>query len=370
MRRVPVADPHAGFAAVREELLRAFTEVLDSGTYILGGQVSAFEHEWAEYCSCTRAVGLSSGTDALALALRAVGVGPGDEVIVPAMTALATWMAVAQIGAKPVGVDIERARRAIDPSHVAAAVGPRTRAIVAVHLFGLPADMAALDSVASAAKLPLIEDAAQAHGALLGGRRVGALGTAAAFSFYPTKNLAAMGDAGAVTTSDAELAERVRQLREYGWRTRADAEVAGVNARLDELQASLLRVMLARLEDDTRRRSAVAEVYLDGLADVRGLELPHRIPEAEPVWHLFVVNHALRDELAVELARRDVATAVHYGTVAALNSVFRADGWQPGDFPVAERHAATALTLPLYPAMSDAAVDAVVERVRAACEAI
>ena len=370
MSELPVADPRAGFAAAREELLQAFTEVLDSGSYILGEHVRAFERDWAEYCSCSRAVGLSSGTDALALALRAVGVGPSDEVLVPAMTAVATWMAVAQIGARPVGIDIERDRRAIDPALAASAIGPRTRAIVAVHLFGQPADMAALGSIASAAGIPLIEDAAQAHGARIGRQRVGSIGAAAAFSFYPTKNLGALGDAGAVTTSNDELAERVRQLREYGWRTRADAEIDGVNARLDELQAALLRVMLARLDEATRRRSQIAGAYLDGLAGVHELELPGRVPGSESAWHLFVVNHPRRDALAAELVRRDVATAVHYRPVAALNSAFRADGWRAGDFPVAERHAETALTLPLHPAMSDADVEAVVARVSAASETI
>jgi dTDP-4-amino-4,6-dideoxygalactose transaminase len=367
---LPVADPRAGFAEVREELLQAFAEVLDSGSYILGEHVVAFEREWAAYCSCAHAIGLSSGTDALALALRAVGVSAGDEVLVPAMTAVATWMAVAQIGAKPVGIDIESRCRGIDPARVAAAIGPRTRAIVAVHLFGQPAEMAALSAVASAAGIPLVEDAAQAHGARVGERPVGSIGAASAFSFYPTKNLAAIGDAGAVTTADEELAERVRQLREYGWRTRADAELMGVNARLDEIQAGLLLVMLPHLDEAIRRRSKIAEFYLDGLADARELELPVRVPGTESAWHLFVVNHPRRDALAAELASRGVATAVHYRPVAALNSAFRADGWRAGDFPVAERHSTTALTLPLYPTMSHAAVAAVVEHVCAATETI
>src|SRR5271165_7051981 len=237
------ADPRASFAGARPELIAAFQRVLDSGRYILGEEVIAFERDWARCCESAYAVGVSSGTDALALALRAVGVGPGDEVLVPAMTALATWMAVSQIGAVPVGVDIEATRNGMDPLGAAAAVGPRTRALVAVHLFGQPADIDALLDVATAARIPLVEDAAQAHCARLKGRRVGSLGTVAAFSFYPTKNLGAMGDAGAVVTSDPAIADRVRALREYGWRTRADAEVKGVNARLDELQAALLRVM-------------------------------------------------------------------------------------------------------------------------------
>jgi dTDP-4-amino-4,6-dideoxygalactose transaminase len=199
---VPVSDPRAGFLTSRRELVERFAEVLDSGTYILGEHVAAFEREWASFCGATHAVGVSSGTDALALALRAVGVGPGDEVLVPAMTAVATWMAVTQVGAIPVGVDIDRARRGIDPLLAEAAVSRRTRALIAVHLFGQPADVEALAEVADRAGIVLIEDAAQAHGARVGARRAGSLTSIAAFSFYPTKNLGALGDAGAVTTSD------------------------------------------------------------------------------------------------------------------------------------------------------------------------
>jgi dTDP-4-amino-4,6-dideoxygalactose transaminase len=366
----PLADPHGTFAAERGRLLEAFMTVLDSGSYILGDQVAAFEHEWASFCSCAHAVGMSSGTDALALSLRAVGVGPQDEVLVPAMTALATWMAVAQIGARPVGVDIDPERCAIDPDLTAQAVGSRTRAIVAVHLFGQPADTPRLASVASAAGVPLIEDAAQAHGASVGGVRVGSHGAAAAFSFYPTKNLGTMGDAGAVTTSSAELAERLRRLRQYGWRTRDDAEIAGVNARLDELHAALLRVLLPGLEAATRRRAEIADAYIEGLGDVSELVLPTRVDGTEPVWHLFVVRHPRRQRLAAELAAAGVATAVHYAPAPPLNRVFRAEGWREGDFPIAERHAATALSLPMHPHLSDEQVQAVIARTKAVCERV
>lgn len=366
----PLADPHGTFAAERRSLLGAFATVLDSGTYILGEQVAAFEREWASFCSSAHAVGVSSGTDALALALRAVGVGPGDEVLVPAMTAVATWMAVAQIGARPVGVDVDPERCAIDPDLAARAVGPRTRAIVAVHLFGQPADTPRLAAVASAAGVPLIEDAAQAHGARVDGVRVGSLGAAAAFSFYPTKNLGAMGDAGAVTTSSAELAERLRQLRQYGWRTREDAELTGVNARLDEIQAALLRVLLPGLEAATRRRAEIADAYVEALADIPELVLPARVGGSDPVWHLFVVRHPRRQRLATELAAAGVATAVHYAPAPPFNSAFRAEGWHEGDFPIAERHAATALSLPMHPHLSDEQVQAVIAATKAACERI
>jgi dTDP-4-amino-4,6-dideoxygalactose transaminase len=366
MTHLPVADPRASFVQVRQQLIEAFATVLDSGVYILGENVHAFEKEWARYCSTTDAVGVSSGTDAIALALRALGVGPGDEVLVPAMTAIATWMAVCQVGATPIGVDVERRRYGMDPSLAESAIGPRTRALLTVHLFGQPSDVDALSSVAELAGIPLIEDAAQAHGARLGERMVGSLGSVAAFSFYPTKNLCAVGDAGALTTSDPELADRLRRLREYGWRTRADAELKGMNARLDELQAAMLRVILPRLEAATDRRRAIASQYLEAFAGCARLELPTRIPDTEPAWHLFVVHHPRRDELAAALARAGIGTAIHYTPPPPLNTAFRNDV-PTGAFPVAERHAATALSLPMYPSLSDGDVAKVVDAVQAAC---
>jgi dTDP-3-amino-3,4,6-trideoxy-alpha-D-glucose transaminase len=356
--------------AMREELVEAFETVLESGRYILGEQVTLFEREWAARCGTAHGIGVSSGTDALALALRAAGVGPGDEVLVPAMTAVATWMAVCQIGAVPVGVDIEPIRNGMDPQRAPAVLTPRTRALVAVHLYGQPADIGALGEFASEVGVPLIEDAAQAHCASLDGRTVGSLGTLAAFSFYPTKNLGAMGDAGAVTTSDPELAHRVRLLREYGWRTRSDAEIEGVNARLDELQASLLRVMLRHLEDVTSRRRAIAEAYLEGLADIPDLELPAPITNSRAVWHLFVVRHPRRDSLAHELTRAGIHTGVHYAPATPFNSAFRAHGWRAGAFPVAERHAATALSLPMHPGLMHIDVERVIDAVRTAAATI
>lgn len=365
MKRLAVADPHASFAASRAELVAAFEEVLDSGSYILGEQVSAFERAWADSCGAAHAVGVSSGTDALALALRACGVGPGDEVLVPAMTAVATWMAVSQVGARPVGVDIEPRRNAIDPEGVRAKLGEHTKAIVAVHLFGCPADVAELAPIAATAGIPLVEDAAQAHGAKLAHRPAGSLGTIAAFSFYPTKNLGTIGDAGAVTTSDPMLADRVRLLRQYGWRTREDSEVVGVNARLDELQAALLRVGLTRLRAANERRAAIAKAYLEGLEDLPAIELPSTELDRESAWHQFVVRHPRRDALAAGLALEGVGTAVHYPTLPPLTSAFAGSGWRAGMFPVAERHAACALSLPIYPNLTDADVARVIETTRA-----
>lgn len=364
MKRIHVAEPGSGFAVVRDQLVAAFETVLDSGRYILGDQVAAFEREWAQQTDTDHCVGVSSGTDALALALRGVGVGPGDEVLVPAMTAVATWMAVSQVGAVPIGVDIEPRRNGMDPIAARSALSARTKAIVAVHLFGMPADVARLADVAEKARIPLIEDAAQAHGARIHGRSVGSVGALAAFSFYPTKNLSAMGDAGAVTTNDADLADRVRALREYGWRTRDDAELIGVNARLDELQAALLRVMLGRLPEAIRRRQEIALSYLDGLSGIPELELPTVIGDSEPGWHLFVVRHPRREAVAAELNRAGIDTAVHYAKPPPLNSAFQCAGWRSGAFPVAELHAKQALSLPLHPGLSDEAVRRVIEVTR------
>jgi dTDP-4-amino-4,6-dideoxygalactose transaminase len=370
MTDIQVADPRAGMVAAGEELRQAFDRVLAGGRYILGEEVEAFEREWAERCGTAHAVGVSSGTSALALALCAVGVEQGDEVLVPAMTALATWMAVVQVGAVPIGVDVDPGRHALDPELAKQAIGPRTRAIVAVHLFGQPADMDALGAVASEAGLPLVEDAAQAHGAAIGGRPAGSLADIAAFSFYPTKNLGALGDAGAVATSDPELADRVRLMREYGWRTRADAELKGVNARLDELQAALLRVLLERLDDANARRARIAAAYTAGLAGSPGLTLPSEAAGSRHAWHLYVVEHARRDALAERLEARGIGTAIHYAPPPHLTTAFRADGWAPGAFPVAERQAETALSLPLHPALSDADVQRVIEAVPEACAEI
>lgn len=366
MTTMPFADPGASLLSAHEQLSDAFASVLRSGRYILGDEVAGFEREWSEYCGVPWAVGVSSGTDALALALRAVGVGPGDEVLVPAMTAVATWVAVSQIGAVPVGVDIEPVRNGMDPDSARAALSERTRAVVAVHLFGRIADVDALGEVAREVQAPLVEDAAQAHGATVHGRVAGSLGSAASFSFYPTKNLGTLGDAGAVTTSDPEFADRARLLREYGWRAREDAVLKGVNARLDELHAAFLRVMLARLQRANDRRREIAAAYLEELAGTPGLELPSPVPGSEHAWHLFVVRHPRRDALAAALREEGIGTGIHYASLPPLNAAFRDGGWREGDFPVAERHAACALSLPMHQALTEADVARVVAAVRTA----
>jgi dTDP-3-amino-3,4,6-trideoxy-alpha-D-glucose transaminase len=359
--RVPFLDLSAAQAEAAGDLRAAFERVTASGRWVLGPEVEAFEREWAQACATEHAIGVGSGLDALTLALRALGIGPGDEVVVPAQTFVATWLAVSATGATPVGADVDDATGNLDPAATAAAAGPRTRAIVPVHLFGQPADMTALRAVAAPRALAVVEDAAQAHGALWAGVPAGALGHVAAFSFYPGKNLGALGDGGAVTTGDPALAEQVRLLRNYGSQRKYVHEAAGVNSRLDELQAAFLRAKLERLEAWNARRRAVAARYLEALADVETIRLPAVRPEAEPAWHLFAVRCEQRDALAEHLGARGVETLVHYPTLPHRTGAYA----RPGRFPRAEAWAAQELSLPIGPHMTSADVDLVVDAVRA-----
>ncbi len=289
---------------------------------------------------------MGTGLDALVLIVRGLGIGPGDEVIVPGHTFIATWLAASHAGATPVPVDIDPATANIDPGRVEAAISSRTRAIVAVHLYGQPADMDPLLALAAERGLHLIEDAAQAHGARHRGRPVGGLGDAGAFSFYPGKNLGALGDGGAVVTNDPDLATRVRLLRNYGSAARYEHDVAGFNTRLDELQAALLRVKLAKLGEWNDRRRQVAARYMDGLGSIPDLGLPE-VPEfADPVWHQFVVRHARRDEVAAELGRRGVGTHIHYPIPPHRTGAYAA---VEADLPLTDRLAAEVLSLPMGP---------------------
>ncbi|MBA3347673.1 MAG: DegT/DnrJ/EryC1/StrS family aminotransferase [Actinobacteria bacterium] len=367
---IPFLDLRREARELEAELGAAFARVNECGRYVLGPEVEAFEREFAAFCGQAHCVGVGNGLDALQLVFRAHELGPGDEVIVPAYTAVATWMAVTLVGATPVGVDVCFDTYNLDPELVGAAITSKTRAIVPVHLFGQPADIPALVEIASEHGLVLIEDAAQAHGAQYGGRLVGALAHASTYSFYPTKNLAALGDGGAVTTDDADLADRVRLLRAYGWRERGESETMGLNSRLDELQAAFLRVKLRRLEAWNRRRRELAAHYCAGLSAAPGVNLPH-VPEwANPVWHLFVVGHDRRDELAVRLAEMGIGTLVHYEPLPHLTRAYRATGWEEGALPVAERLATCALSLPLSPQLSDEEADVVVAAVLEAAGAL
>jgi dTDP-4-amino-4,6-dideoxygalactose transaminase len=363
---IPFLDLRAATAELRPELDAAMSRVLDSGWFVLGPEVEAFEAEWAAATGCAHAVGVGTGLDALELALRAFDVGPGDEVIVPSHTFVATWLAVGRTGARVVPVEVDVTACTIDPALLEAAVTPRTRAIVPVHLYGRPADMDPIVEVARRHGLAVVEDAAQAHGAAYRGRPAGSLGDAAAWSFYPAKNLGAMGDGGAVTTSDARVADRVRLLRNYGSRTKYVHEVAGTNTRLDELQAAVLRAKLPHLAAWNARRAVVADRYLAALAGVPGIALPPPSDEAFTTsWHLFVVLVAHRDAVAARLRDAGVETLVHYPTPPHRQAAYAARGPWP-DLPIADALAETVLSLPMGPHLSLAAADTVAERLAAA----
>lgn len=345
-------------AACDEALQAAFARVLHKGHFILGEEVSAFETEFAQYCGSARCLGVGNGLDALHLILRAMHIGPGDEVIVPAHTFIATWLAVTQSGATPIPVECAPGSYNIDPARIEAAITPDTRAIIAVHLYGEPADMNALRAIADRHGLRLIEDAAQAHGARYKGRRTGSLGDAAAFSFYPTKNLGALGDGGAVTTSDDALANEIRLLRNYGSHIKYQHDIAGYNTRLDELQAALLRVKLPQLDTHNAQRRQVAQAYLDGLADIAALSLPRAPDFAEPVWHLFVVRTAQRDALARALAEQGIDTMIHYPCPAHKQGAYNGQAFP--SLAATEALSREILSLPMWPGLDPAPVIAAI----------
>lgn len=364
--RVPFLDLAALHEQIREELDAAWREVLGRGQYVLGEQVARFEDEFAHYCGAGHCVGVGSGLDALTLILRALDIGPGDEVIVPAMTFAATWLAVSSVGATPVPVEPTEGGFNIDPRAVAASVTPRTCAILPVHLYGEPAPMATLAEIAARRGLALIEDAAQAHGARHAGSRVGNLGNAAAFSFYPGKNLGALGDGGAVVTSDAGLAERVRRLRNYGSVRKYHHEERGSNSRLDELQAALLRVKLRHLDAWNEARRVRARRYVETLSGT-DLVLPSVRSGSEPVWHLFVVRSTRRDALQAHLAAHGVDTVIHYPVPPHLQPAYGDLGFRPGVLPRTETLAREVLSLPMGPTLTDAQQAAVVSAVVSFC---
>jgi dTDP-4-amino-4,6-dideoxygalactose transaminase len=312
MKQIPFLDLKALYLELKEDLDAAYRRVMESGLYILGREVEAFEQEFADYCGVKHCIGVGNGLDALHLILRAMEIGPGDEVIVPANTYIATWLAVTYAGATPVPVEPDKRTYNIDPHFIEKAITPRTRAILPVHLYGQPADLDPILEIARRHNLKVIEDAAQAHGARYKGKRTGGLANAAGFSFYPGKNLGALGDGGVVTTNDNSLADRVRILRNYGSRVKYHHKVKGFNSRLDELQAAFLRVKLHKLDEWNGRRQVIADLYRKRLTGVKDLTLPY-IPEwAEPVWHLFVVRTSERDQLQKHLTDKGIQTLIHY----------------------------------------------------------
>jgi dTDP-4-amino-4,6-dideoxygalactose transaminase len=362
---IPFLDLKSINLAQRAELVAAFERVLDSGWYVMGEELRQFEAEYAGYCGAAHAVGVGNGLDALVLALRALGVGPGDEVIVPANTYIATWLAASHVGATPVAVEPDFATFNMDPARIEAAITPRTRAILPVHLYGQPADLDPILAVARRHGLKVVEDGAQAHGARYKGRRLGAHGDAVAWSFYPGKNLGALGDGGAVTTNDPDVADRLRTLRNYGSRVKYHNEVIGTNSRLDELQAALLRPKLRTLDACNARRATLAARYLAGLAGL-GLELPQVPAFADPAWHLFVVRHPRRDQLAQRLAAAGVGTVIHYPVAPHLQPAYARLGLAAGALPISERMHAEVLSLPIGPTQTLVQTDEVIAQVRQA----
>lgn len=359
---VTFLDLKAPHVELHVELEAAFDRTLNSGWYIQGNELKQFETEFSDYCEVDHCIGVGNGLDALHLILRAYGIGKGNEVIVPSNTYIATWLAANYADATPIPVEPDVRTYNIDPALIEAAITPNTKAIIAVHLYGQPADMDAINAIAKKHNLKVIEDAAQAHGARYKGRRVGSLGDAAGFSFYPGKNLGAIGDGGAVTTNDAELAKKIRVLGNYGSQVKYHNEVKGYNSRLDELQAAFLRAKLKTLDAWNARRKVIAASYLREM-DGYNLILPF-VPEwADPVWHLFVVRIQQRETLQATLQQNGVATMIHYPIPPHLQPAYAELNYKQGDFPIAEVIHREVLSLPIGPVMTDEQVSVVIKAI-------
>ena len=362
--QVPFLSFEPQHAPLREAMQRAFARVYDSHWYVLGPEVGQFEQEYAAFSQVGHAVGVANGLDALVLALRALEIGPGDEVIVPSNTYIATWLAVTQVGATPVPVEPDPATSNLDPARLEAALTPRTRAIMPVHLYGQACRMSEIMAIATRHRLYVVEDNAQAQGAAFAGQLTGSYGHINATSFYPGKNLGALGDAGAITTNDAGLAQKVRVLRNYGSQQKYHNEVVGYNSRLDELQAALLRVKLPELPEWTRQRQQVAAWYGQHLTGIAGLRLPAVAAGATHVYHLYVVHTPRRDALQQHLAAQGIGTLIHYPVPPHRQQAYAGLNMPAGAFPIAEELADTCLSLPLWPGMTEAHVAAVAAAIR------
>lgn len=351
---VPFLDLKSPYIELKEELDAAYRRVMESGWYILGQEVEAFEAEFAAYCEAKHCIGVANGLDALHLIVRGYGIGEGDEVIVPSNTYIATWLAVTHAGATPVPVEPDERTYNIDPAKIEQAITPHTKAIMVVHLYGQTADMDSINVIAGKHGLKVIEDCAQAHGARYKGRRAGSLGDAAGFSFYPGKNLGAIGDGGAVTTNDHELAERIKVLRNYGSQIKYHNEIVGFNSRLDELQAALLRVKLKKLDEWNELRAIAAKSYIQQLSSITHLILPFVPVWSKPVWHLFVVLQNRRDEIQKRLAEVGIGTMIHYPIPPHLQQAYSDLAYQKGDFPISEAIHNTIISLPMWPGIKEA----------------
>jgi dTDP-4-amino-4,6-dideoxygalactose transaminase len=361
---VPFLDLKSPYLELRSELDAAYKRVMESGWYILGKEVESFENEFSEYCGVKHCIGVGNGLEALHLILRAYGIGPGDEVILPANTYIATWLAVSYTGAIPIPIEPDLRTYNLDPELVERAITKKSRAILVVHLYGQPTDMDPIIAIARKYGLKVIEDAAQAHGARYKGKLAGALGDAAGWSFYPTKNLGAMGDAGAVTSDNDELADRVRVLRNYGSRTKYYNEVKGYNSRLDSLQAAFLRVKLRYLDKWNQLREQIAAQYRNGLANARDITLPFVPDTITPSWHLFVIRHQQRDLLQTHLTEANIGTLIHYPVPPHLSKAYSELGLRQGSYPITEKIAETVLSLPMGPHLTKEQTESVIHSIR------
>ncbi|MBQ9337060.1 MAG: DegT/DnrJ/EryC1/StrS family aminotransferase [Lentisphaeria bacterium] len=361
--KVMFLDMKAPYLELKKELDEAYFRFMESGWYVLGPEAENFEKEYAAYTGTKHCVGVSNGLDALTLALRAAGIGPGDEVIVPSNTYIATWLAVSEVGAKIVPAEPELHTFNLDPARMEAAVTPRTRAVIAVHLFGTPAQMDPIMASARKHHLFVLEDNAQSQGAIYHGRRTGNLGDAGAVSFYPGKNIGAFGEAGCVTSDSAELDDAVRVLRNYGSRIKYQNEVIGYNRRIDALQCAFLSVKLKKLDEWNDRRRKIAALYFDGLKDVPGILLPDSALE-ESVWHQFVIRCGNRDRLREKLSAAGVQTLIHYPVPPHLSGAYASLGFRRGEFPIAEQLADTSISLPIGPHLKPEEAGYVIDCIR------
>lgn len=361
MNSVPFLDLKKLHENLHGQLNQAFARVVDSGWFVMGPELEAFENEFAQYCEVDHCIGVGNGLEALHLLLRAYGIGPGDEVIVPSSTFIATWLAVSECGAVPVPVEPRIDTHNIDPDLIASVITPRTKAILPVHLYGQPADMDPINQIAEQYNIVVLEDAAQAHGSRYKGRRAGSLSDAAATSFYPGKNLGALGDGGAVLTNDAAIADKVRMLRNYGSREKYQHELAGFNSRLDEMQAAFLRVKLPLMDEWNNARREVAQLYTSQLQNV-DVVLPGIPDWADPVWHLYVVRSQRRDDLKRHLQDSGITTVIHYPIPPYRQQCY--SGSIDGEYPVTDILADEVLSLPMSMTMVAEEVEYVVDAMR------
>jgi dTDP-4-amino-4,6-dideoxygalactose transaminase len=361
--QVPFVDLGVQFEQLKDELIPAMMQVIESNGFILGSEVSLFEQAFAEFCSTEHAIGVDSGTAALKLILQAYDIGPGDEVITTANTFIATALAASHVGARPVLVDIDPQTYTMDVNALADAITPRTKVVIPVHLYGQPADMDAIRAVADRHGLIVVEDACQAHGARYKGQRTGSLGDAAAFSFYPAKNLGAFGDGGMITTNDADIAEKIRKLRNMGQAQKYHHELLGDNHRLDSLHAAVLRVKLKYLDEWNAARSRCADLYKEVLADLE-VVTPSTADQVEHVWHLYVIRSANRDDLRYYLSENHISTGIHYPIPIHLQPAYSSLGYPEGAFPVTEEYANEIVSLPMYAGLTEESINYVADQIR------